>query len=175
MCSVEAFPKPRIECIEVESLAAAYSYPLEASMEELVVPVKSRGYLEKSDLVMLAHWKSKRIAKHIAKNDEADVIAATRMALSTDSPKMALHILTMLNGVAFPVASCILHWFHSEKFPILDFRAVWSLGIDQPSAYTLDFWENYVMATRALSVEWDVDMRTLDRALWQYSKEHQPS
>ena len=135
MCSVEAFPKPRIECIEVESLAAAYSYPLEASMEELVVPVKSRGYLEKSDLVMLAHWKSKRIAKHIAKNDEADVIAATRMALSTDSPKMALHILTLLNGVAFPVASCILHWFHSEKFPILDFRAVWSLGIDQPSAY----------------------------------------
>lgn len=42
-----------------------------------------------------------------------------------------------------------------------------------PKVYTLEFWESYVERTRALATEWKVDMRTLDRALWQYSADHQ--
>lgn len=60
------------------------------------------------------------------------------------------------------------------SYPILDFRALWSLGqTNTPSSYTFDFWWAYVEHARGLADEAGLRMRTLDRALWQYSKERQ--
>jgi hypothetical protein len=76
--------------------------------------------------------------------------------------------------VAFPTASVLLHFAHRDRFPILDFRALWSLGIDEPpTAYTFEFWSAYTRECRSLAEAAEVSMRTLDRALWQYSKEQQ--
>jgi hypothetical protein len=82
-------------------------------------------------------------------------------------------VLTVLTGVGWPVASVILHLCHDDCYPILDFRAIWSVKAAQPSSYTLAFWLAYTQHCRALAEECKVDMRTLDRALWQYSKERQ--
>ncbi len=72
------------------------------------------------------------------------------------------------------MASVILHFFHSEPYPILDYRALWSLGIDEPPYYKYDFWWGYVRICRDLAEANAVCMRTLDKAMWQYSKENQP-
>lgn len=64
-------------------------------------------------------------------------------------------------------------WFHRERHPIFDFRALWSLDAEVPDWYSFEFWWEYVQTCRALADEHGVDMRTLDRALWQFSKERQ--
>jgi hypothetical protein len=69
----------------------------------------------------------------------------------------------------------MLHFAHRDLYPILDFRALWSLGHEKPPAfYTFDFWWEYVQSCRARAKECGVSMRVLDRALWQFSKENQP-
>lgn len=60
-----------------------------------------------------------------------------------------------------------------DLYPILDYRALWSLGIDPPPAYDFPFWRAYTLACRELAAGAGVSMRDLDRALWQYSKENQ--
>ena len=73
------------------------------------------------------------------------------------------------------MASVILHWCHTDRYPIIDYRALWSLGVKEVLAtYSFDFWLTYVAFCRQLADEARVDMRTLDKALWQYSKEKQP-
>ena len=96
------------------------------------------------------------------------------MALATSEERLRIGVLTLLEGVELPTASVLLHLAHPDPYPILDVRAIWSLGIDkQPSYYPFEFWMAYTEACRALAREAGVSMRTLDRALWQYSSEMQ--
>lgn len=81
--------------------------------------------------------------------------------------------LTLLSGVGWPTASVILHLCHREPHPILDFRALWSLSCSVRSRYDYPFYAAYAAFTRALCKRIGCDSRTLDRALWQYSKECQ--
>jgi hypothetical protein len=86
---------------------------------------------------------------------------------------LRIEVLTLLAGVSWPTASVILHFFHREQYPILDVRALWSLQCDPPGEYDIPFWESYTSSCRSLAQKAGVSMRTLDRALWQYSKENQ--
>lgn len=79
----------------------------------------------------------------------------------------------LLDGVSWPVASVLLHFGSCDRYPILDFRALWSLRIKVPKQYDFGFWWAYTLYCRSLADEHNVSMRTLDRALWQYSKEKQ--
>jgi len=45
--------------------------------------------------------------------------------------------------------------------------------IKAPNVYNYDLWIAYVNYCRKLSKELKVSLRTLDRALWQYSEEKQ--
>jgi hypothetical protein len=69
----------------------------------------------------------------------------------------------------------ILHFCDPLPFPILDYRALWSLGYPKPPSYTYEFWSDYTAFTRELARSTGHSMRDLDRALWQYSKENQRS
>jgi len=51
--------------------------------------------------------------------------------------------LLAFKGVSFPTASVILHFCVSSQYPILDVRAMWSLGIEKPGPYTIDHWRSY--------------------------------
>ena len=59
-----------------------------------------------------------------------------------------------------------------KRYTILDFRALFSLGIER-SFNSVGFYLAYLAACRRIAAEAGVDLRTLDRALWQYSKENQ--
>jgi len=77
--------------------------------------------------------------------------------------------LTVLDGVGWPTASVILHFFHKDLYPILDYRAQWSVSMDMPIQYKFGFWWTCVEYCREIASKADVNMRTLDKALWQYS------
>ena len=93
--------------------------------------------------------------------------------MGAKTERARIETLTIIDGVQWSMASVVLHLFHADPYPILDFRALWSVGLDVPTPYTFEFWWPYVKLCRAIFAERGVDMRTLDRALWQYSKENQ--
>ena len=134
---------------------------------------KARGYFTKPELQTLCHWKSPRTAARVAENDPSFIKEVTRASLSSSHERYQIEVLTLLTGVQWPTASVILHFAAREPYPFLDFRALWSLGIPTAPAYDYLLWSAYTRFCRTLSRKVRVTMRTLDRALWQYSKKHQ--
>jgi len=111
-----------------------------------------------------------------ASNEPEFVNEVIRLALAPGtSPRLAIETLTLLAGVEWPTASAILHFCHVAPYPILDFRALWSLSTDVPARYAYPFWREYSDFTRGLAERLGVNMRILDRALWKYSEVHQKS
>lgn len=167
--------KSRVTPGKIAVYAARYAVTADREIETVVAPAaRERGFLTVSDFYALCDWKSPRSRQRVRSNPAARVEEATRLALSAVDDGLKAGILQLLEGVSWPTASVILHWCDRAPFPILDYRALWTLGLDAPPAYTLPFWASYVAFTRALAAKAGVDMRTLDQGLWQYSKEHQP-
>ena len=137
--------------------------------------IQQQKYLDINLLRKVAAWKSERRVDLIDKNSESDVKEITRYALTTTSERIRWGVLSCLDGVRLPTASAVLHFFHQEPYPIIDVRALWSIGVEKTSNYPFLFWQEYVSFCRALAKRNDIidDMRTLDRALWQYSRENQ--
>ena len=167
---------PKLRCPESElsSFANRYQYPLqETTVLGLRKTVAKRGWMTKDELRIVAQWKAPRSAGHVEDNPEEYVKEITAFALGATSERARIEVLTNLDGVRWPTASVILHFFHKEAYPIMDFRALWSVSLSVPVQYSFDFWWPYVEFCRHLSKRTGMDMRTLDRGLWQYSKEKQ--
>lgn len=163
------FPKSKIN-----HWASRYDYKNEDVVCNVLAPkIQRQRYLTKDDFMFLTRWKSPRPTKQANKNDELFIVEVTKIALTTTNPKLSIEVLTLLKGVSWPVASTILHFGKDNEYPLLDFRALWSLGVDQPRAYDFEFWDSYTKYCKKLSKECGVSMRVIDRALWQYSKEKQ--
>lgn len=164
----------RFDRDQILNLANRYSYPAEGTVESTAHKTKARGYLTRPELLTLCKWKTERSKSRVAKNSESLIQEATRIALAAENEELRVYPLLALKGVGWPTASVILHFWHSEPYPILDFRALWSLGHDKPpTAYTFDFWWSYTLFCRELAKDSNISMRSLDRALWQYSAEKQ--
>ena len=167
-------PKLRFRRSQIREIAQQYRYPLSDRELTALAPVaKQKGYLTRAELSRLAQWKAPRSAGHVAKNQERYVREITGFALSARTEQARIEVLTNLCGVSWPTASVILHFFHPKPYPILDYRALWSVSLEVPTQYSFDFWWEYVVFCRDLAEQAGVDMRTLDKALWQYSKENQ--
>ena len=138
------------------------------SVAGIVDEVKGRGYLTKSDLIVLSDWTKNARQKPRIKSNSADTVKRTTgFALSLDTAERdRIYILCKLDGVGPVVASAILHWFHDDHYPIWS-PARYSVHLDK-TGYTPEAWEAYVRFCRALAKNNKVCMRTLDRALWKY-------
>jgi hypothetical protein len=163
------FPKRQIP-----HWAEQYAYQIgDADITNLGRKARERGYLRKDDYLTLCYWKTPRTQSRCARNPDDRVREATRLALGTTDNRAKIGILRLLDGVDWPTASVILHFCDPLPYPILDYRALWSLGYRKPPPYTFEFWMAYTAFTRELSRATGHSMRTVDRALWQYSKEKQ--
>lgn len=159
---------------DIAKWSARYDYTPNPVIEKQIVPrVKKAGYLTKPDFLTICKWKTPRSQKLCASNIPELVEAVSKVALSTADELSRIKAWMVLHGVGWPTASTLLFWLHEEEYPILDFRALWSLGYAKPPKYDFDFWLAYVNFCRTLSRKQGVSVRTLDRALWQYSKEKQ--
>lgn len=163
---------PRFSLDEIPHWADRYGDPAQdLDAERAGTAARARGWLTSEELRALADWKSPRIIHWINTNTEADIEDITRLALSTENERLRIDSLTLLRGVGYPMASVILHFCHTDLYPILDFRALWSLGTEEPSSgYSFTFWQQYTNTCRDLANEAGCSMRILDRALWAHSK-----
>lgn len=160
---------------DVEKWATQYATADDDAACSAARSAKQRGFLTKPEFVTLAAWKTPRTRARCQSNSEGFVRSVTETALATGDERLRIEVLTLLSGVQWPTASAILHLCAKESYPILDFRAFWSLSCEVPPAgYDFAVWSDYCAFTRQLASSLGVSMRVLDRALWQYSKEHQP-
>jgi hypothetical protein len=157
----------------VRPLASRFPAGDDDAQAEIGARSRARTYLEKEDFLALCEWKTPRTRPRCASNDAGFVRAVTGTALTSPDERLRIEVLTLLDGVNWPTASVILHFCHQDPYPILDWRALWSVGVEGPARYDFALWREYTLLCRSLARRCRVSMRTLDRALWQYSVEAQ--
>lgn len=146
------------------SLATKYDYPDEARLiREVATPARARGWFTADEFIDLVHWKTGgRSVPLVLRNDRNDIEQATRVGARPEDARAAA-------GTCYPVASCVLRFAHQDPYPILDIRALQSLGYrTQRTVYSDTFWQDYVAACRVLARQHGMSMRDLDRALWAW-------
>jgi hypothetical protein len=156
---------------EIEALAARFPTMDDVRFNDVGVAVRERGYYTREEFIEVCAWKTVRSRPKVSRNTEAAVVEATGLAVSTDSEATRMAVLLELDGVGVPTASTLLYCVFPDRYPILDVRALESLGVKPRSQYPLSFWLGYLDACRELAQRAGVSLRTLDKALWQHSKE----
>jgi hypothetical protein len=162
---------------QIRHWAERYSYSVDDGRlrDELRPIVLKRGYLNRDEFLEICKWKTQRSKSRCATNDEFTIRTVSRAAFASTDESLKIDLLRTLTGVEWPTGSTLLHFCDPRPYPILDYRALWSLGFGEPPHYTMEFWLEYLAFTRSLAQRLNVDIRTLDRALWQYSKARQRS
>ena len=163
--------KLRFPVFAIERWASAFSYASDSYIEKGIAPaVRRQGYLTRDQFLTIAEWKTVRSRPRCERNDAEFVKEVTRAALGSKNERFKVQALRLLDGVEWPTASVILHFCDRGRYPILDVRALWSAGLDATPSYGFNFWMEYTEFLRGISADAGVSMRTLDKALWQYSK-----
>src|SRR5919202_3990182 len=143
---------------------------------DVIAPaVRARGHFRRDEFLAAYRWKTHRTLRHAQKYSDQEIADVTGVAFRQADEKLRVCLLRVLDGVDWPVASTLLHVGCDPSYPILDFRAVWSLGSTVPAHVSFEFWWAYVECCRALAAEAGVTVRELDRALWAYSEANQPA
>jgi hypothetical protein len=160
---------------QVRQWASRYCYAVQDDgLRGKLRPVAlARGLLTRDEFLAICRWKTPRSKSLCATNDEFVVRTITRAAFGSSYEALKMDLLRTLSGVEWPTASTLLNFCDRRPYPILDYRALWSLGFDEPPHYRMEFWLEYLGFTRRLAKRLKVDIRTLDQALWQYSKARQ--
>jgi hypothetical protein len=166
--------KLRFPVSAIERWAEAFSDPSDSVIEKDIAPAARRqGYLTRDQFLRITEWKTVRSRARCRKNDAEYVKEVTRAALSSKNERFKVQALRLLDGVEWPTASVILHFCDRGRYPILDVRALWSAGLDATPLYGFPLWMEYINFLRGVSADAGVTMRTVDKALWQYSKVNQ--
>lgn|SRR5574340_131078 len=166
-------PALRIPEKQLREYQRRYDYAADPKLDHIRTAAASQRYLTVKQLHEIALWKSKRRAALTKNNPEGFVREITSFAFAAKHEESRIGALVLLQGVQYPTASVILHFCVDATYPILDFRAIWSLGMQRPAIYTPEYWVKYVEICRSLAGKHGMSVRELDMALWQYSKEHQ--
>lgn len=157
----------------VNDLAGRYSFQEDTEALEAGRCIKE-GQYSRANLEKIFEWKTNgRGRSRLAKNSDEDIADALRLVTAAKTDRAAVAVLLGLNGVQVPVASAVLTAIDPEKFTIIDFRALEALGVVQP-AININFYLAYLEECRRIAGVNNVSLRTLDRALWQWSKENPP-
>ena len=142
-------------------------------LDEIRSPALIRGHLTRPEFLKICAWKSVRTKPSCRRNGAHRIETLTRAAFATSDEALKINLLRLLDGVEWPTASTILHFCETRPYPILDYRALWSLGLSNPPTFTTEFWLAYLAFTRDLADRLGHPIRTVDKALWRYSKERQ--
>ena len=161
----------QFEPSEIPALAKRYSYnqndddALEAGHQI------AHGDYSRKNLESIFRWKTKgRGISRLGHNSDEDIADALHLAVIAQTERSAVAVLIGLNGVDVPVASAILTVIDPERYTIIDFRALESLGANV-SGKTIGFYLDCLAFCQGLARQNNVSLRHLDQALWQWSNE----
>lgn len=156
----------------VKRLAERYGYADDAAARIAGEAACRRGHYTRDEFLTVVGWKSNRTLPLAERNPAQAIVDATARALAADDEITRVVSLLALDGVGVPVASALLHFAYPDRYPILDFRALATLGtLTRGTSYTPDFWVDYLRQCQAIAKDAGVSIRELDKALWQASKE----
>ncbi len=162
----------QFEPSEMTELAARYGPEQDEEVFEAGSCIAGGNY-GRENLKVIVRWKSARKIRFIDDNTGAQIANALRFACDARTPeRSAIETLDRLHGVGVPMASAILTTIHPGKCTVIDVRALESLGVLKYPSGSVDYYLSYLCKCRDLAHKYRVDLRTLDRALWQWSKEH---
>jgi hypothetical protein len=156
---------------EIAALAERFGYQDDSPLLALGAAARARGYYTRREFIEVCAWKTPRSRPRVAANSGRAVISRTGRALAAGDESERITPLLELQGVGVPTASTLLYVAFPDDYPILDVRALESLGVKSRSTYTLSFWAQYLDACRELARLHGVSIRILDKTLWQYSQE----
>lgn len=143
----------------------------ELTFEKEMPEYRRLGYLDKRMFLALACWKSRRPLPLYESNSDDGIRDATAKAFRAPSDRDAINALLGLRGVALRTATALLHWMRPDRFPILDFRVVGALQESEPKNWEdLDYYLRIAEKIRSLAGNLNIELRTLDRALWAWHK-----
>ena len=123
------------------------------------------------DLEWIVRWKTHRSIGYFNRNDPEKVDEVITEVVDTPSTEQKVDLLTDLSGVQIKMASAFLLFMNPEKYTVIDSRAGAVLLREghitsNPDNPSIKEYINYLDVCRGLADDYDVDLRTLDRALW---------
>jgi hypothetical protein len=161
-----------VDCAEVRALAERYCYGYDGEAMAAGARAREGGHFTRYDFLTVCAWKTGRSKSKVEVNDETTIHQATARALADHDERDRMEALLELNGVGIPTASALLCCAHPREYPILDVNALKALAYEsQRTTYSVTFWLGYLEACRRFAAACQVDLRTLDKALWQYTRE----
>jgi hypothetical protein len=154
---------------DIARYAGQYAYAEDTNALDAGARIQ-RGECTRSNLETIFEWKTKgRGRSRVARNSDGEIADALRLAVSAKTNRAAMAVLIGLHGVDVPVASAILTAIDPKRYTVIDFRALNALGTNTKDR-SIDYYLQYLDYCRSLATKYSVDLRTLDRALWQWSK-----
>ncbi len=155
---------------QILEYAAEYANDADDVLGDRMEAAANRGHMTRGDLIAVARWKWRggRTRQLCGQNTDAEVEEITCVSFAAESERLRIGALLALRGVQWPMASVILHFAFPDRYPILDIRAMNTVG--GSTHYTFERWLEYVELCRATAQEHRITMRTLDRALWAFGR-----
>jgi len=160
-----------IDASWIDHWADRYSVNADNDVLDRVGPkVRELGHYDRDSFLAVGRWKSRRAISRMASNTDEMIHDLTATALAAPLPIQHL-ILTLLHGVAVPMASSLLTVWHPEEHTVIDIRAVKSLvehgEIPNPAPNTYPPYMEYLAVCKTIAQRCDRSLRTVDRALYQ--------
>ena len=132
--------RPQMPLKDISALAARYSYQSDGDCIAAGKRARAAGHYDRDDFLLVCEWKTSRSRKLVAKNTARSIAEASGRALATDDERQRMELLCALHGVGVPTASALLFFAFPDRYPILDERALESLGAKPRTQYSTSFW-----------------------------------
>jgi hypothetical protein len=171
---------------ELQDLAEQYwqtsgekEHELEKAAFEAGDAIRNGDY-SLANLEAIVRWKSERAVQVLIGNSNETIRRALALAASPESTtETAVNALTELHGIDIVLASAVLAAIFPERYTVLDFRTLEALG---HARHDVRFYEEYLAFCKRLAesnivtpqseLPAPTPLRTIDRALWEWSRSH---
>ena len=164
----QALFRPQLTREQAIRLASIYADDDEERALDAGRKIRAGDYA-RVHLQTVFQWKTKNRGKtRLSQNSDSEILDALRLAVAANESRSTIAVLMGLYGVNTPVASAIATAIYPERFTIFDFRALEALGTTETDR-SIPFYLDYLRFCTGLAKDWSISLRTLDRALWQWS------
>lgn len=116
-------------------------------------------------------FSESEISSYVLSNSCDSVEEMTALSLCSETERNRIGHSVKLHGVGFTTASAILHWFHSDSYPIWSWHAREAVSFEDSAMLAeLERWEAFVVFCREVVFRNPANMRELDRAFHTFSQ-----
>ena len=115
-----------------------YDYADDSDLLAVGAAARARGSYTRREFIEVCAWKTPRSRSLVASNPRHAVTSRTRRSLAATDESERIMPLLGLHGVGVPCASTLLYVASPSRYPILDVRALESLGARSRSTESTD-------------------------------------